>query len=116
MSDQNFNNTNEEEFNEEDIRYEKISDDELQVICGGKMSSAWDVPLSILEKESRRKSTCVTINFRKGDDVLYTDRAGKQHPATITDIKWHGSQVVVEVYIKDEQISVETDPYWIRKV
>lgn len=95
MSEQNMNN--------EEVKYEKLSDDELQVINGG----AW--------KRQRRGPVPKLYSFKKGEKVVYIDDKGVSHPAEITLIEWQGWNPIMNIYLTDIYQNLKVHPASLRK-
>lgn len=90
---ENTNNT----LNEE-IKYEKLSDDELEVIGGGKSHSRGGGPALKL------------YHLCKGDVVYYKDGAGNNREALITRIEWEGWNPMINILLTDTKETMRVHP------
>lgn len=94
-----------EAFENEEMKFEKLSDDELQVTTGGKWS----------KHGSGRGPVPKLYKFCKGEEVLYIDDKGKEHPARITLIEWHGWTPICCLEMLDHPGTLKVHPSRLRK-
>lgn len=96
-------NTN--NFKEEEMKFEKLSDDELQVTTGGKWS----------KHGSHRGPVPTLYKFCKGEEVIYIDEKGKDHRAQITLIEWHDWTPICNIVLLDKPRTLKVHPSRLRK-
>ena len=99
MTDNNNNNADVK------VKFEKLSEDELQVVTGGKWGQQGSGPEFIPK----------LYKFCKGDKVIYTDEKGKKHRAQITLIEWHDYTPICSIVFLDKPGTLKVHPSRLRQ-